>query len=392
MSANFHLQNPHILITTIFKHIPQYIFWKDLNSVYLGCNDHYAHLLGLASPADIIGKTDYEIGWLADGNTADSFRVGDQKTLAGESITNHEEWLSLPNGAKLLTLTSKVPLLDAAQQIVGVLGVCTDITDKHQTEQRLAETRHQLKGMSIVGASIAHELRTPLTLIKNAVISLRHLLPPLIQGYKAAQSQQLPIPVLNRHHIALLKTVVDQLEQPVDQAHHVIEMLLANIQAFIQGQTQLARCSMKRCIQQALARYPFVTEKKPAIVWDDLLDFEFEGQEWSMIHVLFNLLKNALYFIDQAGKGEIHIWLNQQSDHNTLHFKDTGAGIQKKYLSQIFDPFFTQLTNKGHGIGLAFCQMTLELWGGSIQCQSVYHHYTEFILRFPKPTTLQVNQ
>ena len=108
-----------IVIETIFQHIPQYIFWKNTNSVYLGCNEKYAQLLGLNSPQDIIGKTDYEIGWLSDGDTADLFRLGDQETLAGRHITNQEEWLSLPNGRKILTLINKVPLIDKTGHVLG---------------------------------------------------------------------------------------------------------------------------------------------------------------------------------------------------------------------------------------------------------------------------------
>ena len=95
--------NPQILIETIFQQIPQFIFWKNTHSVYLGCNQRYAELLGLNSPQDIIGKTDYQIGWLPDGDTADKFRKGDQETLAGNPLTNAEEWLSLKNGSKILT-------------------------------------------------------------------------------------------------------------------------------------------------------------------------------------------------------------------------------------------------------------------------------------------------
>jgi PAS domain-containing protein len=109
----FNPQVQQLLIETIFDHIPQLIFWKNTASVYLGCNKNFAELLGLDSPADIIGKSDFELNWLSDGDTAEKFREGDQKTLAGEHFTNEEEWLSVKNGTKILALVNKVPLINS---------------------------------------------------------------------------------------------------------------------------------------------------------------------------------------------------------------------------------------------------------------------------------------
>lgn len=104
------------------------------------------------------------------------------------------------------------------------------------------------------------------------------------------------------------------------------------------------------------------------------------------MHVLFNLLKNAIYFIRKAGKGQIYIWIESTTQENTIHFKDTGMGIRPENISKIFEPFFTADTNKGTGVGLAFCHMTMQALGGGIRCESQWHEYTEFILTFPGAT------
>ena len=112
-------------------------------------------------------------------------------------------------------------------------------------------------------------------------------------------------------------------------------------------------------------------------------DFSFKGDELLMIHLLFNLLKNALYYIKVAGKGDIHIWCDQNEKHNILHFKDTGQGIAKKDLPHIFERFFTK-TPHGTGIGLAFCKMVMNSLGGDITCSSHEKEFAEFTLLFPK--------
>src|SRR5262245_20997420 len=377
-----------ILINTLFNRVPQYIFWKDPASIYLGCNENYARLVGLNSPNDIIGKSDEEIGWLPDGDTAEKFRAGDQAAMSGAAVTNEEEWLSLPNGTKILALLSKVPLLDENQHgdkhVLGVLGVATDITEKKRTEEKIARIQHQMQGMRIISSSISHELRTPLATIKNAVTSIQALLPDLIMGFEAAQTHHLQIPVVPSSHIDLLKTVLNRLDAQIEQANRVMDMLLININGKEKGKLSTMPCSARQCINQALAQYPFPASK-PNIIWDDGEDFTFYGHALLIVHVFFNLLKNAIYFIHKAKKGHIHIWIEHAEETNAIHFKDTGLGIPTHNLPHIFEHLFTADTNKGTGVGLAFCNTIMQSYGGSITCHSIYHEYTEFILTFPKP-------
>ncbi len=236
-----------ILIETIFQHIPQYIFWKNTDSVYLGCNDNYAKLLGLNKSQDIIGKTDYEIGWLPDGDTADQFRLGDQETLAGRHITNQEECLSLPKGKKILTLINKVPLIDKSGHVLGVLSVATDITEKKQIEAHLAKTDHQLQGMAIISASIAHELRTPLAALKNAAEALHPLLPLLLETYEIASTSQLPIPSISKRKQQLLGTLIESLDRKVDESNRILDMMLMNSRYNQNKHAALRKCSIRRC-------------------------------------------------------------------------------------------------------------------------------------------------
>jgi PAS domain S-box-containing protein len=118
---------------------PLFVFWKDRQSVYLGCNQNFATAAGLNSPSEIVGKTDYEMPW---GNTeAYSYRSDDQQVItSGNSKLNIIETQYKLNGPNIWLETNKVPLRDLKGDVVGVLGTYQDISDRKIAEETLAES------------------------------------------------------------------------------------------------------------------------------------------------------------------------------------------------------------------------------------------------------------
>ena len=82
------------------------------------------------------------------------------------------------------------------------------------------------------------------------------------------------------------------------------------------------------------------------------------------------------------GQGKITIWLESDSKKNKLHFKDNGSGISPKIIRFIFNRFFSKTTH-GTGIGLTFCKLVMQEFGGNITCYSEEGKFTQFILDFP---------
>lgn len=371
-----------VFLENAVRNLPQqYIFWKDINSVYIGCNDSYAKLLGLNSPDDIVGKSDLDIGWLPDGDSAELFRQGDLETMAGKSIINQEEWLSLPNGKKVLVLVNKGPIYDDNNNLLGILGIATDITEKKRIEAELQETHHKLDGMTSVSASLAHELRTPLATLSGGLDGLREYLPNLLDAYQLAKQANLPVSHIRPRNFQLLENLLDTMQSVVRAAFTFIDIQLMNVNPSME-QNIGNLFSITNCVEDALAQYPFQQGEKQLILWNKTDDFVVKGKAVLVKHVLFNLIKNALYYIAKAQKGNISIWLERGSTYNRLYFKDTGPGIAKEILPHIFERFFTR-TYHGAGIGLTFCKAVMESLGGKITCESEEGAYTQFILIFP---------
>ncbi len=145
------------MLQAVLDTIPQRVFWKDRNSVFLGGNKPLALDAGFSEPADIIGKTDYDH---ASSAMAERFRADDRQVMeTGRSKINYEEPQVRADGSKAWLRTSKVPLRDKEGTIIGVLGTYEDITERKRAEETLKESeeRYRLLITSSFDAVIVHQ-------------------------------------------------------------------------------------------------------------------------------------------------------------------------------------------------------------------------------------------
>ncbi len=137
------LQESEQMLHNVLENFPGVVFWKDTQSNYLGCNYSFAAGAGLNSSIEIIGKTDFDLPWSATeiaNYRADDYEVmqsGKAKLHIVETqhqINDHMIWLD----------TSKIPLRDSKGQVIGVMGVSTDITERKQAEAELVVANKEL--------------------------------------------------------------------------------------------------------------------------------------------------------------------------------------------------------------------------------------------------------
>jgi diguanylate cyclase (GGDEF)-like protein/PAS domain S-box-containing protein len=128
------------MLKLVINNIPQRVFWKDTQLNYLGCNEAFCRDAGLATPEEIIGKSDFDLKWNA---SADAYRADDLATITrNEARINYEERQIRDDGTDSWLRTSKIPLSGMDGRTVGLLGLYEDITERKLLERQLTELAH----------------------------------------------------------------------------------------------------------------------------------------------------------------------------------------------------------------------------------------------------------
>jgi two-component system, sensor histidine kinase and response regulator len=134
------LQKSESKYRTLVENLPQKIFLKDLDSIYISCNEHYANDLRIA-PADIAGKTDYDF---YPKELAEKYRADDKRIMElGQMKEIEEEYIQ--DGRDVWINTIKTPLMDDNGKLSGLLGIFWDTTERKRAEEMLGASEERYR-------------------------------------------------------------------------------------------------------------------------------------------------------------------------------------------------------------------------------------------------------
>ena len=130
------------MLRLVIDNIPQAVFWKDVNSAYLGCNAVFARFAGIGTSENIVGMSDYDLAWTQE--EADSFRRDDRRVMDADTPIYHIIEPQLQADGKHAWLdTNKIPIHDTKGNVVGILGTYEDITERKNYETELERLKSQ---------------------------------------------------------------------------------------------------------------------------------------------------------------------------------------------------------------------------------------------------------
>ncbi|MEW6527953.1 MAG: PAS domain S-box protein [Spirochaetota bacterium] len=170
--AELELRQSKEFIDHVLDTIPVRVFWKDRELRYLGCNRQFAVDAGFSDPAQLIGKTDYEMGWRQQ---AELYRKDDKEVIeTGTPKIGYEEPQTTPEGETIWLRTSKVPLRNQNGEVIGVLGTYEDITSSKQAQQKLRESEERYRNLaeSTQDLIALHDMDGNIQYVNQAVINI----------------------------------------------------------------------------------------------------------------------------------------------------------------------------------------------------------------------------
>jgi two-component system, sensor histidine kinase ChiS len=357
------------ILQYVVDNIPYQIFWKDRDSVYLGCNKSFAALDGKADPRELIGRTDFDMAWREHAHL---YRDGDVATMtSGEPILDKEELSIDPSGNEAVILTSKVPLRDATGQVTGLLGILVDITARKRLELQLERAKREAdraaQAKTDFVANVTHELRTPLTLILGP-------LGRVLSDPGLGESSRRLLESARRNGFRLFNLVNDVLDFSKAEssqlvAHREPVELVGELRALIEDmrlQAELRQLDLQ--LESELPRL------------DALLDPRLVER------MVVNLVGNAIKFTRAGGWVRLHLAAAEGQVRITV--SDNGIGIPGAALDTLFEKF-TQVDDsstrhhEGTGLGLALVRHFAQALGGRVDVRSTEGRGSEFTLHLP---------
>ncbi|ARG96918.1 PAS domain-containing sensor histidine kinase [Legionella micdadei] len=367
-------EEAELTLASILDNLPGHVYWKNTDSVYQGCNFAQAKSAGFSHPKLMIGKTDYEMPWSHD---AHSLRESDLAVMNSRQTLTREEASQLANSDEVsIFLSKKSPLFNKNGEVVGILGISFDITERKKIEEALsksqiaAEAANQAKTEFL--RNMEHQLRTPFSGIYSMVEFLAETEADL------ERKEQLEITYLSaKEFIEFLDDILDFTRNPSENLP-----ILAK------------KFDLKKIIEKIICMERAAATIKQLDLNSDYpndIPTVFIGDPPRIQRIIMNLLSNAIKFTDK-GSIQVSVRMGKQIDERNfilqLLVADTGIGISPDKQNLIYEKFYrlhpaNQNKYKGAGLGLHIVKQLVEELEGEIDVISSPETGTTFICTLP---------
>ncbi|MBF0406996.1 MAG: response regulator [Candidatus Riflebacteria bacterium] len=356
------------LLQLVTDNIPACVYLKDQNLNYVWVNRVFSKTAGIETPRNIVGKTDYDLPWLK--TEADSVRKRDQQIMISDVPEIHSvEMLRHLDGTQAWFDINKAPLRDENGQLIGILGVLIEITDRIVLEERLRQSE-KMEAIGQLAGGVAHDFNNQLTgILGSAELIISQVTDPeiLILAQNIVQIG-LRSSELTKQLLAFARKG-KIIARPVN-VHKLIEETITLLQHSIDRRIQITK---------------HLECEHPVVI----------GDPTQLQNALLNLSINARDAMPEGGEmifttSMLTIRTESQrlelspGSYLQLSISDTGTGMSKEVQSHIFEPFFTtKESGKGTGLGLAAVYGAIKNHNGTISVFSKIGIGTTFRILIP---------
>jgi PAS domain S-box-containing protein len=358
------LESERRRLRTLIDNLPDLIFLTDREGRFIVANQAAAHFMGVASPEQLIGKTDFDF---YPHQQAAEYNAQEQAIMqSGEPLMGWEKAQRDLYGNLHWLSTIKIALRDPQGQVVGLVGIERNITARRQAEEevhklneeleqrvadRTAELEAAIKELEAFSYSVSHDLRAPLRAIDGfsriLLSDYSAHLPPEAQGYFA------------------------RVRNNAQQMSHLIDDLLAFAQL---GRHSLAKRSIEPVILVQRALVELHAEQAGRQIEVSVGELpSCEGDPTLLMQVWINLLANALKYTRRCNPAQITVGALVDAHQVAYYVRDNGIGFDMRYVDKLFG-VFQRLHHaedyEGTGVGLAIVQRIIQRHGGRIWAEA----------------------
>jgi PAS domain S-box-containing protein len=354
------------LLRMLIDNMPDYIYVKDAASRFLVANRYLAEKIGVKGPEEMIGRTDFDF---FPEELATAFFSDEQVIVqSGQALVNHEEASIDAAGNESCVLTTKMPLRDQHNHVVGIMGIGRDITHLKQAEREAEKAREAAEAASRAKsqflANMSHEIRTPL----NGIVGMTDL---------ALETELTPE---QQEYLETVKLSADTLLAVINDILDFSKIEAGKIDL------DVSDFDLRDVLESTLKTVAVRADEKGLELLCDVapdVPEQVRGDSTRLRQVLLNLVGNAIKFTE---RGEVTVRVEaMEGDIGLLHFSvlDTGIGIPREKQKLIFEPFSqadASTTRKygGTGLGLTISTRLVEKMGGKIWVASEKDQGTQF--------------
>ena len=376
--AQLEKETAEVTLISILENLPGHVYWKNKDSIYQGCNLAQAKSAGFSNINQIVGKSDYEMPWKHE---AQILRNSDLAVMQSRQMLTREEASQLANENHVsIFLSKKSPLLNKDGEVIGILGVSFDITDRKKIEEDLrmaqstAEAANQAKTEFL--SNMRHDIRTPL----SGIIGFSELL--------KSESKETHIKEYADNLVAsshALLHLMDEVLEAVRVSSGEIPMLKRKFKLSQLFEQVIALCKARANEKQL----------KLTLELDAKLPRFAIGDKIRLHRIALELISNALNFTDD-GHVTLAIKLAKQQNRSLIikmTINDSGMGIPEDKQQDIYVQF-KRLTPsyqgiyKGAGLGLFVVKQFIDELEGEIYVESEPHKGTCFTCLIPLQESL----
>lgn len=233
--------------------------------------------------------------------------------------------------------------------------------------------------------NLTHELRTALTTAENGIDFLQLSLPTLIDCYRKAKLEGIEdITTIPEQQ---LDRLLPSLTFAKNEIYYSLKYLewMANNSKSPSILSKKNKYSVKKALEKVIHSFPYRSDRQQQLLSFKLpnQDFEVNIEPAMLEQIITNLIRNALFHIEDANRGEISIGTDVDEKYYYLIIRDTAKGIDETNKRKLFTRYYSS-RKQDLGLGLAYCYEAMQAIGGKINCNSELGVYTEIELMFPR--------